>query len=111
MNTFAKNLKILMEERGVSAAVLAKAVAVPKSTMSEWLAGRKPMLDDSIVRLARFFGVSVERLITGAEPEQELIKEFLEQADSDFITIHKGIYRFQLEKFIGKKPISKGKKT
>lgn len=109
MKAFTKSLKQLMEERGVSAAVICKATGIPKSTLSEWLAGRQPTLDDSVVQLARFFGVSLERLVTGEEPETDILKEFLEQADSGFITVHKGVYRLQVEKFVGGKS-TKGEK-
>ena len=110
MKSFATNLKKLMEDRGVTAAVLSRATGIAKSSLSSWLAGRQPTLDESIVSLARFFGVSVERLITGEEPEVNLMKEFLEQADNGFITVHKGIYRLQVEKFIGNKTKGKEKK-
>lgn len=49
---FSATLKNLMAERGVSASVLSQATGIPKSSLSEWLSGRKPMLDESIVRLA-----------------------------------------------------------
>jgi len=109
---FAENLRDLMKERDVSAATLSKAVSIPKSSISEWLTGRQPKLDENIVRLARFFGVSVEKLITGWEPEEAIIKSFIDQADDGFVEIHGGIYRFRIEKFIGpvKKKTQKGEK-
>jgi transcriptional regulator with XRE-family HTH domain len=104
---FTTTLKQLMNERSVSASLVSQATGIPKSSLSEWLSGRKPMLDDSIVKLARFFGVSVERLITGAEPEVSLLKDVLEQADENFVSLHSGVYRLKIERYVG---TNKGKK-
>jgi len=99
VDTFAKTLKKLMQARGVSAAVVCSATSIPKSSLSEWLAGRQPKLDESIVKLARFFGVSVEYLITGLHPEENIVRGLLEDLDEGFVSIHKGVYRINVEKY------------
>ena len=107
MVKFQTTLKLLMEEKGVTASSVARSTGIAKSTLSEWLAGRKPLLDENIVKLARFFGVSVERLITGEDAETEIVREVIGQLDDGFISIHKGVYRVSVEKYVGPK---KGRK-
>ncbi len=87
-----------MEERGVSAAAVSQATGIPKSTLSEWLGQRTPVLDESLVRLCRFFGVSLEFLITGESPEEQVVREVVADLDREFVSIHKGIYRISIEK-------------
>ena len=103
MKPFKDNLQDLMEKHGESVSSVAKATGIPKSTISEWCAGRKPMLDGAILKLARHFGVSVEKLISGAEPEEEIADNILEHLEEGFVTLHSGVYRLKLEKFTGKK--------
>lgn len=103
MASFSETLKRLMKDRGVSMRVLAQATDIPSSTLSEWTAGREPKLGEPVVRLARFFGVSLEYLVTGKEPEQEIVGNILDGMDDGFFTIHQGVYRVHVEKFRGKK--------
>ncbi len=107
VNTFKDSLITLMKERGETVTSISKAIGVSKSTVSEWCAGRKPLLDESIIKLARLLGVSVERLISGSEPEHDLVDSFLGQMNDGFISIHNGMYRVKVEKFVGKKKSGK----
>lgn len=93
-----------MRLRGENIASISKATGIAKSTLSDWTAGgRKPILDESIILLARHLGVSVEKLITGSEPEEEIADNILEQLEKGFVTLHSGVYRLKVEKFTGKK--------
>lgn len=103
MKPFKDNLQELMNKSGETVSSLAKATGIPKSTISEWCAGRKPMLDGAILKLAHHFGVSVEKLISGVEPEENLADGLLEHLEEGFVTLHSGVYRLKLEKFTGKK--------
>jgi transcriptional regulator with XRE-family HTH domain len=101
MNGFSENLKKLMQDRGVTAKLVCEATGIPQSTFSEWTSGREPKLTESVVRLARFFGCSIEALITGQEPEHDLVAEVIQSMDTGFATVHKGVYRISIEKFVG----------
>lgn len=105
---FSKVLKNLMQERGVSAAVVSKACGIPKSSLSEWLAGRQPKLDASIVKLAKFFNVSVEFLVTGETPEEAIVKDLVNDLENNFVSIHRGIYRINIEKYSATRKTKKG---
>ena len=98
MTKFSDNLKRLMKERGVSARVLSQATGIPQSTLSEWSAGREPKLGDQVVKLARFFGVSLEYLVTGEIAEATIVKDLVDSLTDEFTTIHQGTYRLKIEK-------------
>lgn len=55
------------------------------------------------MRLAKFFGVSLEFLVTGKEEEKTLLEEVLKDSDEGFVTLHSGIYRIKIEKHAGLK--------
>jgi transcriptional regulator with XRE-family HTH domain len=105
MPSFSENLKRLMKERGVTARVLSKATAIPASTISEWSGGREPKLSEPVVKLARFFGVTLEFLVMGKEQEEVLVEQLINNLDDGFTTIHQGVYRVRLEKLKDQKKI------
>lgn len=106
VDSFSKTLKKLMNERGVTATTVAQATKIPKSSLSEWMSGRTPKLDHSVVKLAKFFGVTVEYLITGVveHPEEEILKGIAKEFEGGFVTIHRGIYRINIEKQVSPSP-------
>lgn len=101
MESFSEVLKKLMRARGVTAKVVSQATGIPASTLSEWTAGRMPTIGRDVMRLARFFGVSIEFLITGQEPEEKIVGDILEDIGDGFTTLHKGVYRIRVEKYLG----------
>lgn len=92
-----------MKERGMSAADLSRRTQIPKSTISEWLQDRKPKFDDTILRLAKVLGVSAETLLTGKEPDEDLVKQIFDSAGDGFIEVHNGVFRVKIEKYVGNK--------
>jgi len=99
VKTFAETLKRLMKERNVSAKVLSQATGIPQSSLSEYLSGtRSATLGIPILKLARFFGVSLEYLVTGEHPEHKIVEGVLQDLDSGFTRIHSGVYRINVEK-------------
>lgn len=103
MGKFSENLKSLMKEKRLTARHVSKQTGIPESTLSEWCGGREAKFNDSILKLARFLGVSVEFLLTGREPESEIVGDLVEELAEGFTTIHKGVYRLKVEKFTGSK--------
>ena len=49
-----------LEEIGVSAAALARALRVPANRISQLLAGKRAITADTALRLARYFGTSAD---------------------------------------------------
>src|SRR5438094_285324 len=58
----ADMLRHLMEAKGVTQAQLSRDTAIPKSTISEVLAGKKPFSRQMIRKLAGYFGVDTRVL-------------------------------------------------
>jgi transcriptional regulator with XRE-family HTH domain len=103
MTNFAETLKQLMKERGISARVLSQATGIPQSTLSEWSGGREPKLGEQVIKLARFFGVSLEFLVTGEHIESDMVKDLIQNIKDDYTTIHQGVYRVRVEKLMDQK--------
>lgn len=104
MSKFSENLKNLLHDRKISSSALSRATGIPKSTLSEWLTGtREPTVSEALVKLSQHLGVSLEFLFTGIHPEENLISDIIDTAEEGFTTLHKGLYRIQIEKFSGKK--------
>lgn len=59
---FAKNLKGIMKERGLTQNELALALNVPKSTVSAWCRGIKIPSTALIKELSKYFGIKKESL-------------------------------------------------
>jgi DNA-binding Xre family transcriptional regulator len=66
---FADNLKKLIADRGLKLTVISAATGIPMSTLSEWTAGREPKISEALVRLCRYLGVSLDRLVISGECE------------------------------------------
>ncbi len=58
----ADMLRHLMEARGITQAQLSRETAIPKSTISEVLAGKRPFSRQMIRKLADYFRVDVSVL-------------------------------------------------
>ena len=61
----------LRDARGLKDATVAKEAGITKSTFSDWKIGRSRPKDAKLKKIANFFGVSVEKLTTGTEAENE----------------------------------------
>ena len=57
----------LLEERGVTAYKVSKATGIAGSTFTDWKNGRSTPKQDKLQKIADYFGVSVDFLITGKE--------------------------------------------
>ena len=63
----------LCAEKGVTPYRVCKETGLTTSTISNWKAGRYTPKTDKLQKIADFFGVSIEFLMTGEEKEQEPI--------------------------------------
>lgn len=59
----------LLQKHGVSAYKVAKETGVTQSTLSDWKRGRSTPKTENMKKIADYFGVSVEYLLTGKEKE------------------------------------------
>lgn len=67
--TFGEKLGKLSTERGWKANELARRAGVSPSTVGRWLADERRPFDDSLLAVARLFGVRVEYLIDDAQEQ------------------------------------------
>lgn len=63
----------LLQKFGVTAYKVSKEAGVSQSMLSEWKKGSYNPKQDKLQKIADYFGVTVDYLMTGKEPEQ---KEF-----------------------------------
>lgn len=61
----------LLQKYGVSAYKVAKAAGVTQSTLSDWKRGRSTPKSENMKKLADYFGVSIDYLMTGKEETEK----------------------------------------
>lgn len=83
---FAKNLRNLMQERGVSQRKLAALSGVKTSTLGDWLSGAMPTDLLSVAEVARVLKTDFQVLLLGSRPagdaEEKNINELFEVDDA-----------------------------
>lgn len=58
----------LLKAKGVRASDVAAATGIPRSTFSEWKSGRSKPKQEKLQKIADYFGVPLEYLLTGEVP-------------------------------------------
>lgn len=58
----------LLKAKGVRVADVAKATGIPYSTFSDWKSGRSKPKQNKLQKIADYFGVPLEYLLTGEVP-------------------------------------------
>lgn len=91
--SFAKNLKLLIRQKGLTTAQLAKGISTSPKTISDWLTGRTPRDLVAVAKCAEYFGVSVHFLLYGEEDPKSAIGQILEATE-----IHTGLYEISIKK-------------
>lgn len=61
----------LCKERGVTAYRVSEATGIKTSSLSGWKAGKFTPKQEKLKKIADYFGVSIEYLMTGEEKESE----------------------------------------
>lgn len=59
----------LRDSKGLKDSDVVKATGITKSTFSDWKSGRSNPKDDKLCKIADFFNVSLDYLMTGKQPE------------------------------------------
>ena len=60
----------LLQKNGVKASNVARATAINPTVFSDWKSGKSVPKQDKLKKIADYFGVSVDYLITGEEKEK-----------------------------------------
>lgn len=64
-----ENFEKLMKEKGVSAYRVGKDCGIPQSSMSDWKTGKGHPKADRLQKIADYFNVSIDYLLTGKDAE------------------------------------------
>lgn len=59
----------LLKEKGKRFSDISKETGIPYSTFTDWKAGRYTPKSDKLQKIADYFGVSMEYLLTGQDPD------------------------------------------
>ena len=60
---FADRLKDLMSEKNLNNQNLSDEIGIPRTSISNWLNGRRTVQIDALVKIALYFGVSTDYLL------------------------------------------------
>ena len=83
MNPILERLFALMEERGVNARQVTTELKMSSSSFTDWKNGKASPGVEALSKLAPYFGVSLDYLITGKESSAPSRKEARERAFLD----------------------------
>lgn len=67
--TFAKTLRALIADKKLSQRALAAKLGITYQAVSTWCSGKNYPECDMLIKLADFFGVSTDYLLTGIKPD------------------------------------------
>lgn len=73
----------LRDQKGFKDADVAKATGITKSTFSDWKSGRSNPKNEKLQKIADFFNVSVDYLMTGKEEPKEKAPELTARDERD----------------------------
>lgn len=79
----------LLKERNVTAYQVSKATGISTGSLSDWKNGRSSPKTDKLQKIADYFGVTVDYLITGNEKEKPALNED-ELIKDEFVAFYGG---------------------
>ena len=73
----------LRDEKGIKDSDVVKSTGITKSTFSDWKSGRSKPKNDKLQKIAEYFGVTVDYLMTGKEEAKEKDPELTARDERD----------------------------
>jgi len=104
---FAKTLRSLMTEKGISVRRAAESAGVATSTVDDWRAGTTPADYLAVKRLARALGVSFSFLLTG-EDEENRAPTTVTEVFSDGGILFDGYAKISIQRLVPRNGSGKG---
>ena len=80
-------LKELRKEAGLTQKQFAKEIGAAQNTVSQWEAGTRRLDDETIKRIASFFGVSVDYLLGLSESKKVSLADNVSEAKREMIAL------------------------
>lgn len=65
----------LCKQRDVTPYRVGKATGIATSTLTDWKKGKSTPKQDKLIKIAEYFGISLEYLVTGKEPLEKYSDE------------------------------------
>lgn len=90
MSDFTNRIDNLLNERNLRRADLCRAVGISDSTIRTWITRNASPSVEAAFRVAQFFGVTVEYLVTGKTPD-ESPGLFLSADEEEIIDIYRAL--------------------
>ena len=84
MNDIAERLNKLMEERGVKAKQVSRELNLSNSSFTDWKNSKNGPSVVALIKLAAYFGVSLDYLITGKKSEADMAREEARRREHEF---------------------------
>ncbi|WP_367006698.1 helix-turn-helix transcriptional regulator [Streptococcus sp. ZY19097] len=75
MTQLAQQIRTLRTSKNLSQDELAEKIYISRQAVSKWENGEATPDIDKLVQLAEIFGVSLDYLVLGKEPEKEIVVE------------------------------------
>ncbi|HFU4122316.1 TPA: helix-turn-helix domain-containing protein [Streptococcus suis] len=75
MNQLAQQIRVLRTTNNLSQDELAEKLYISRQAVSKWENGEATSDIDKLVQLAEIFGVSLDYMVLGKEPEKEIVVE------------------------------------
>lgn len=93
--SFGENLKLLMQQKNLSASRMAKDIGVSAKTILEWTGkgGRMPRDPNHIKSLCDYFQVSTHQLLFGEDDPRSSIEAILDKTE-----VHTGTYELTIKR-------------
>lgn len=80
-----KTLRKLLNDNNVKVSQLAKSSGVPVQSIHNWLGGMSPRNLDHVQKVAEYFEVSLDYLITGKQ--KEVLREFEDEINAGMFEV------------------------
>lgn len=105
MNTFKKNLQLIMEQNNLSQNQLSLITNIPASSISSWLGSRESLPNiEAVVKLADCFQCSIDYLL-GRESEEGIVlfksDNALSKEENTLITCFRKLDKRQQSSILG----------
>ena len=100
-NKFSETLRFLLQQRGVTHAKLAEVLGVATNSVTVYCTGKARPNIDTLIKIASYFGVSLDYLITGQNPENKILTSELGLSEGTLQTLKELAGKVYGEKLFG----------
>lgn len=84
----------LLEEKGVKTSDVCKATGIVASTFSDWKKGKSAPKQDKLMKIADYFGVSLEYIMTGSDSKYSDLDALLDVRISEDKELKEAIKKY-----------------